>query len=35
MIESSKVVEKTKRDVEEEIRKQYPTDYERKRLKVE
>ena len=35
LIESSKVVEKTERDVEEEIRTQYPTDYDRKRLKVE
>ena len=35
LIESSKVVEKTEREAEEEIRKQYPTDYERKRLKVE
>ena len=35
LIESSKVVEKTERDVEEEIRTQYQTDYDRKRLKVE
>ena len=35
LIVSSKVVEKTERDVEEEIRTQYPTDYDRKRLKVE
>ena len=35
LIESSKVVEETERDVEEEIRTQYPTDYDRKRLKVE
>ena len=35
LIESSKVVEKAERDVEEEIRTQYPTDYDRKRLKVE
>ena len=35
LIESSKVVEKTERDVEEEIRTQYLTDYGRKRLKVE
>ena len=35
MIESSKVVEKTERDVEEEIRTKYPTDYDRKMLKVE
>ena len=34
LIESSKVAEKTGRDVEEEIRTQYPTDYDRKRLKV-
>ena len=34
LIESSKVAEKTERDVEEEIRTQYPTDYDRKRLKV-
>ena len=35
LIESSKVVEKTKRDLEEEMRTHYPTDYDRKRLKVE
>ena len=34
LVESPKVVEKTGRDVEEEIRIQYPTDYDRKRLKV-
>ena len=33
LIESSKVVQKTERDVEEKIRIQYPTDYDRKRLK--
>ena len=35
LIESSKAVEKTERDVEEEIRTKYPTDYDRKMLKVE
>ena len=35
LIESSKVAEKKERDIEEEIRTQYPTDYDRKRLKVE
>ena len=35
LIESSKVVEKTERLVEKEIRIQYPMDYDRKRLKVE
>ena len=34
LIESSKVAEKTERDKEEEIRTQYPTDYDTKRLKV-
>ena len=31
--ESSKVAQKTKRDIEEEIRTQYLTDYDGKRLK--
>ena len=35
LIESSKVAEKTERDVQEEIRTKYPTDYDRKRFKVE
>ena len=34
MIESSKLVQKTERDLEGEIRTQCPTDYDRKRLKV-